>query len=259
VPTKITEITNKEAKQNTGHFLIFAGYKSSQCWYTDQPNAGKRTKPKNQTIKPMKKKSFLITAIALLTFACGPHARLDEETTETVEAVETDVSADVGAGLTSEVHREFLKNLATLCGQSFAGEQIYRSHHGAGWGDMELVMHVTVCEENHIHIPFYVGEDKSRTWMFLVEEDGRLRFRHDHRHPDGTPEDETLYGGYADDNGTAFVQYFPADDYTGQLIEGGAGNLWTVMISEDLSTFTYMLERDGEMRFRLDFDLTVWL
>lgn len=201
----------------------------------------------------MKKKAFLITAIAFLTFACGPRTQTGEETTETLHAVET----TVGSGLTSGVHREFLNNLATLCGQSFEGEQIYRSHHGAGWGDLDLVMHVTVCEDDRVLIPFHVGEDKSRTWMFLVEE-GRLRFRHDHRHPDGTPEDETLYGGYADDNGTAFAQYFPADDYTGQLIDGGAGNLWTVMISKDLSTFTYMLERDGEKRFRLDFDLTRW-
>jgi len=28
------------------------------------------------------------------------------------------------------------------------------------------------------------------------------------------------------------------------------------MISEDLSVFTYRLERDGEKRFRIDFDLT---
>jgi hypothetical protein len=116
-------------------------------------------------------------------------------------------------------------------------------------------MEVRVCEPGRILIPFRVGDDTSRTWMFLAEE-GRLRFRHDHRHPDGSPEDETLYGGYADDGGTAFVQHFPADEYTGQLIEGGEGNLWTVMISEDLSVFTYRLERDGEKRFRIDFDLT---
>jgi hypothetical protein len=28
MPTKITELTNKEAKQNSGHFLIFAVYQS---------------------------------------------------------------------------------------------------------------------------------------------------------------------------------------------------------------------------------------
>lgn len=48
----------------------------------------------------------------------------------------------------------------------------------------------------------------------------------------------------------------PADEYTGTLIEGGEGNVWTVMVSEDFSTFTYLLERDGEKRFQIDFDLT---
>jgi hypothetical protein len=189
----------------------------------------------------MQTKILPIAIIAFLAAACGPRTQTSEEVADT--------------GLKSEVHQAFFDNLASLCGQSFAGEQIYRSHHGAGWGHLELIMHVTVCEDEQVLIPFHVGEDKSRTWMFLVE-DGQLRFRHDHRHEDGTPEDETLYGGYADNNGTAFVQYFPADEYTGALIEGGAGNMWTVMISEDFSTFTYRLERDGEKRFRLDFDLT---
>ncbi|MFO7997871.1 MAG: hypothetical protein R6U86_02705 [Bacteroidales bacterium] len=189
----------------------------------------------------MSKKATLIIAIAFLAAACGPGSPPARETST--------------VSLESETHRAFFDHLAQLCGQTFAGEQVFRSHHGAGWGHLELIMHVRVCDDSQILIPFHVGEDKSRTWMFLVEE-GRLRFRHDHRHEDGTPEDETLYGGYADDTGTPFVQHFPADEYTGTLIEGGEGNVWTVMVSEDFSTFTYLLERDGEKRFRIDFDLT---
>jgi hypothetical protein len=186
-------------------------------------------------------KATFILSMIILTFSCGPGRPPAEQ--------------GVPSRLESPVHQEFFDNLSELCNQSFRGTQIYRSHHAPGWAAQELVMHVEVCEQDHIYIPFHIGEDRSRTWIFVIE-DGRLRFRHDHSHEDGTPEDETLYGGYADDSGTAFVQHFPADDYTAKVIEGGEGNIWTVSISENFSIFSYRLERDGEKRLRVDFDLT---
>lgn len=163
---------------------------------------------------------------------------------------------DVGSSLLiSAAHQGFFDHLQLLCGKTFSGKQVYRSHHGESWADRELVMYVRDCDPERLAIPFRVGDDYSRTWLFLVEE-GHLRFRHDHRYPDGRPEEETLYGGYADDNGTTFVQYFPADDYTARLIEDGGGNVWTVSIDENFTVFSYMLERDGEKRFRIDFDIS---
>jgi hypothetical protein len=193
--------------------------------------------------KPFIHLLIILAAITLIS-ACGPRTQHTKESPDPVERL-----------LISETHQAFFDNLASLCGNSYAGEQIYRSHHASGWGHLDMVMHVNVCEEDHIHIPFHVGEDQSRTWMFLVE-DGKLRFRHDHRFPDGTPEEENLYGGYADDHGTAFEQHFPADAYTAGLIDGGGGNIWTVRIDEDFHTLTYRLERDGEKRLRVDFDLS---
>lgn len=192
------------------------------------------------------KNTFLIlfTLMLFSLTGCGPRQQA------------TDDGSDQHPGhLISETHQAFFNNLASLCGKSFAGEQIYRSHHASGWADLDMVMHVTVCEPDQILIPFHVGEDQSRTWMFLAE-NGRLRFRHDHRYPDGTPEEENLYGGYADMSGDPFVQHFPADAYTANLIDGGGGNVWTVKIDEDFTTFTYRLERDGEKRLRVDFDLS---
>ncbi len=187
--------------------------------------------------------SFSLLFIILALHSCGPR---QQPATESVQE-------PIGQ-LIMEPQQAFFDRLASLCGQSFAGEEIYRSHHATGWGGYEMVMHVEVCEPDRILIPFRVGEDRSRTWMFLAE-DGRLRLRHDHRYPDGTPEEDSLYGGYADDSGTEFVQHFVADEFTAQVIEGGGGNIWTVRISEDMSTFTYRLERDGEKRMRVDFDL----
>jgi len=155
----------------------------------------------------------------------------------------------------NSTHQEFVNNLASLCGKSFKGEQAYRSHHGDSWADRKMIMHVTVCEKDKVYIPFHIDDDHSRTWMFVAE-DGKLRFKHQHLHEDGTPEEGSMYGGYANDEGTAFVQYFPADEYTGHVIDGGAGNVWIVSIAEDLSWYSYRLDRDGERRLEIRFDLT---
>ncbi|MBW6499515.1 MAG: hypothetical protein K0B09_14090 [Bacteroidales bacterium] len=188
-------------------------------------------------------KKFLPLLLVILA-ACGTQPRQAAE-----ESIETASKFD------SQIHQAFVNNLASLCGQTFLGEQVYRSHHGASWADKKLVMHVTVCEEDKVFIPFHLDDDHSRTWMFVAE-DGKLRFKHQHLHEDGTPEEGSMYGGYADDRGTAFVQYFPADEYTGQVIEGGAGNVWIVSLAEDLSSYSYRLDRDGEKRLEIRFDLT---
>lgn len=153
------------------------------------------------------------------------------------------------------VHQEFFDNLSKLCGNTYTGEQLYRSHHGSSWADKLMLMYVSECDNEKMHIPFHIDDDHSRTWMFFIE-DRQLCFRHRHLHEDGTHEDDSMYGGYADGKGSAFVQYFPADEFTGTVIDGGAGNVWIVSIAEDLTSFSYRLDRDGEKRFEIAFDLT---
>jgi hypothetical protein len=156
---------------------------------------------------------------------------------------------------TENTQKAFLKNLASLCGKSFSGSETYTKEGRSSWADKKLIMHVTVCENNRVHIPFHIDEDRSRTWMFIMEENG-LRFRHDHRHEDGTPEDQTLYGGYANDSGTAFMQTFPWDNYTKELLADGVERMWRVILAEDLSTMKYQLHYGGELVFEAEFDLT---
>ncbi len=199
--------------------------------------------------------SIIILITMVMMAACGPRQEPAHDVDPTDALAETTPDDPETVPLVSETHKAFFNNLASLCGQSFKGEQIYRSHHASGWEDYDMVMHVDVCENDRILIPFHVGEDESRTWMFLAE-DGQLRLRHDHRYPDGTPEEDSLYGGYADDTGTAFEQHFPADDFTAQVIDGGEGNVWTIRMDKAMTTFTYRLERDDEKRLRVDFDLT---
>ncbi|TVQ12274.1 MAG: hypothetical protein EA361_11380 [Bacteroidetes bacterium] len=186
---------------------------------------------------------WILPVIAILLASCGGAPRETEERTSADEVT------------ISETEQAFLNNLASLCGQSFLGREVYMQEGRESWADKVMVMHVTVCEDTHVHIPFHMDEDTSRTWMFLAE-DGRLRFRHDHRYPDGTPEEQTLYGGYADGTGTAFKQHFPADDYTIELLVDTLNRQWNVVLSEDMTNFSYQLQYHGEIVFRADFDLT---
>jgi hypothetical protein len=149
--------------------------------------------------------------------------------------------------------QQFIKKLQSLCGNSYGGKVIFPETPPRGFTD-PLVAHFTLCEEGKVHIPFHVGENKSRTWMLELKEAGLL-FKHDHRHEDGTPERMTNYGGWGRHDGTALKQYFPADEETIALGERLKSHVWQIELSEDLSTYSYSLYLNGELYFRADFDL----
>ncbi len=185
---------------------------------------------------------MILPVLAILLSYCGNAPRQEAQTSQTETTL-------------SDTEQAFLNNLASLCGKSFRGREVYMQEGRESWADKELIMHVTVCEDSYVHIPFHIDEDYSRTWMFLAD-DGRLRFRHDHRHEDGTPEEQTLYGGYADDTGNEFRQHFPADEYTIDLLVDTLNRQWNVVLNEDMSNLSYQLQYHGEIVFRADFDLT---
>lgn len=150
----------------------------------------------------------------------------------------------------------FWASLHSLCGRAFQGHVVQDAPGGDDtFANNTLVMHVRECGETEIRIPFHVGEDRSRTWVLTRTEQG-LRLKHDHRLPDGTPDEVTQYGGDTAAPGTAEWQEFPADAFTASLIPAAATNVWTVEVIPD-TTFSYALRREGtERKFRVEFDLT---
>ena len=62
---------------------------------------------------------------------------------------------------------DFWNTLKEHCGKSYEGKISIRAKKGDGFTGEKLVMHVRSCEENTIRIPFFVGTDKSRTWVFI--------------------------------------------------------------------------------------------
>lgn len=156
-------------------------------------------------------------------------------------------------GQTSPNSALFWETLKKHCGQSFEGKMT-NGDPNDDFSGKKLVMHVRSCEDNVIKIPFFVGEDKSRTWVLTYEND-RIQLKHDHRHEDGSEDKITQYGGTSVNEGLSNLQMFPADIFTCELIDYACHNVWWITLDE--KTFSYNLRRIGSDRsFTVTFDLT---
>ena len=153
-----------------------------------------------------------------------------------------------------ETQRAFFKNIQKMCGKEFEGATNFPKNADHPMVGKKLVMSVGPCSENEIRILFRVGDDKSRTWILTLSEKGLL-FKHDHRHPDGTPDQITMYGGWAAVNGSPHLQRFPADPDTVKLLPEAATNVWTLQIIPQGQQFMYYLERNAQPRYRAYFNL----
>lgn len=148
----------------------------------------------------------------------------------------------------------FWAELQKLCGKAYAGTVAAAPADDVTFKNKELVMHVRACESERIRIPFFVGADKSRTWV-LTRKENRILLKHDHRHEDGTPDKVTMYGGWTTNDGAATRQTFPADQETVDILPAAAANVWWIELVPGES-FTYNLRRLGSERFfSIKFDL----
>jgi len=147
----------------------------------------------------------------------------------------------------------FWNKLQMLCSKSFEGT-LELPENDEQFGGKQLIMHVRSCNDSIIKIPFFVGEDKSRTWVLKLTND-RITLKHDHRHKDGSEDSITQYGGKTTNSGQASLQVFPADEETKVMIPTASSNVWWVTLDD--KQFTYNLKRLGTPRvFRVSFDLT---
>ncbi|REL24280.1 hypothetical protein DYD21_18905 [Rhodohalobacter sp. SW132] len=142
-----------------------------------------------------------------------------------------------------------------FCGDTFKGQttiiDLGEDHELDG---ADLTMILETCSEDEVRIPFIVNEDSSRTWIVKMTQHG-LHLSHDHRYPDGTQYDQNFYGGYADDEGSAFLQYFPADHRTIEDRPQREINRWAKEFDLENDKYYYRLYLRGELRFEAEFDL----
>ncbi len=150
-------------------------------------------------------------------------------------------------------NEKFWTRIQGLCNKSFLGT-LELPENDAQFAGKRLVMHVRSCNDSIVKIPFFVGDDKSRTWV-LTRKNNRIELKHDHRHKDGSEDKITMYGGMTTNSGQASIQAFPADQDTKDMIPAASTNIWWITLNETL--FTYNLRRLGTERvFKVSFDLT---
>lgn len=148
----------------------------------------------------------------------------------------------------------FWNELKKICGNAYSGTITAGGENDTVFGGKDLIMHVRSCEDKRIRIPFFVGDDSSRTWVLTLQANGIL-LKHDHRHLDGTPDELTMYGGKTSNSGASFRQFFPADQETADMLPAGIGNIWWIDLVPG-EYFSYNLRRVNTPRvFSVQFNL----
>ena len=146
------------------------------------------------------------------------------------------------------IQNQYFEGLKALCGARYEGEMTFPKDGQDSFAGKLLVAHFNQCEEDQLRVPFLVGKDRSRTWIFSRTEEG-LQLKHDHRHEDGTPDEVNMYGGMANGSGTSLSQSFAADEHTAEVIPAASTNVWTISLDPAGEILTYHLERNAAPRF----------
>jgi hypothetical protein len=189
-----------------------------------------------------------VLALVAWTAGCGPR-----EPGEPGDPEWTVVATPVPAAQDT-----FWTGMTRPCGQAFAGRLVVdRPDRDLVRPDDELIAYWAECRDDRIHIAFHIGRDggetwdRSRTWVLTRDPDG-LELRHDHRHPDGTEEADTGYGGRTVDDGTASVQWFLFEE---RRDPDGSVLGWRLELFPG-ERYTYGTIRGDDYTWRVDFDLS---
>ncbi|MCC5926035.1 MAG: hypothetical protein JJU41_05690 [Bacteroidetes bacterium] len=181
----------------------------------------------------------VLIATVLLISACG---QADESATAS----------------TLQPYEAWFASMASHCGNAYAGG-LTTMPPGDDMitFDDYLVVHFRECSDDILKVPFHIqtvadGQwDRSRTWIFTKHEDG-LELRHDHRKPDGSDDEVTMYGGFqygVNEAGMQIFQSVPRTEETG-IFRG-----WRIEIDPGVR-YTYGTVRGDDWSWRIDFDLT---
>jgi hypothetical protein len=185
--------------------------------------------------------TVLISAILLIS--CG------QQETESQQASTENETESFG---------QFFDALARQCGNAYPGGLTLEPPGDEMLTGTELlIVHFRECEEDQLKLPFHIeleeeeGWDRSRTWIFTKHDD-ELEIRHDHRKPDGSEDDFTMYGGFSSGEGTAVRHEFKSVERTE---ETGKFRGWRIEIVPG-ERYTYGTIRDTTWSWRVDFDLS---
>ncbi len=164
----------------------------------------------------------------------------------------------VTQNISNPANDAFYRSLESMQGRRIAGQTIYPESKSALFAEQPIFLEVINCTKSEMRIPIYIGEKVYRT--LIVERTPTGFFlKHENRKVDGRAHQINLYGGHTKGNGTAYMQFFPADTYTKNLMSLSAPSVWTLAFSSDYSTFSYLVESNGKLEMQIDFNLQEYL
>lgn len=152
----------------------------------------------------------------------------------------------------------FFDNLQGLCKKKFAGYIVYPAGKEAPFQGKKIWIEVASCSAKEIRIPINIGEKIYRTLILGRNESG-VYLQHENKRPDGSQAEISLYGGKALSHQSPFLLVFPADSYSKQLLGSERNSSWSLSISSDKSTLSYIAESDGRLDIQIDFNLSTTL
>lgn len=185
-------------------------------------------------------------AVALLSSACGGATSAGQAPPATP------------APSAANVLDAYWENLQMHCGRAFAGRLgVEPPGDDMLSGEEVLIAHFRDCGDREMKIAFHIERedgaswDRSRTWVLRRIGD-QLELRHDHRHEDGAADSSTWYGGFTTAQGSATRQEF---EFRDGAPTPGVWRGWRLEI-EPNQRYSYGTVRDGDWRWRVDFDLS---
>lgn len=158
----------------------------------------------------------------------------------------------------SPANDTFYQSLESMQGRKVAGRPVYADEKMAPFAGKAITLEVASCTKKEMRIPIYVGDKIYRT-LVLERTPNGFFLKHENKTEAGRSKAVDLYGGQTVEAGTAFMQFFPADAYTNNLLGSSSPSVWTLAFSSDRSTFTYLAESDGKLQMQIDFDLHDYL
>ena len=201
----------------------------------------------------MKKLTTFLTLI-LMVSACN------KPVTPELKSIKPNNAVVVQKNTETELEEAFWNALLQQCTHVFTGMSTYPDNPEDSFYGKELVANFINCTDTKIHVPFHVGDNKSRTWIFSKLDNGKIQLKHQHLHDDGSVDEVSNYGGIStggdikiNDLSKTMHVHFPADDFTKKLLPEASTNVWTIeLITYSYSNqdvLTYNLYRHGKKRF----------
>ena len=191
---------------------------------------------------------ILLPAILLLFAACSEPRQTDEVVDGTVE------DAISGAELSDE-QQVFWNNIQEHCGNVYEGELADATPFYQTF-DADLIrIHVRECTDELTHISLHIDDNHSRN-LLITKTEGNLLLKHDHRNEDGTEEEITQYGGFAEQPGLENRQIFWADSHTADILPERFDNFWFLDIMDE-QTLAYGVHWPIQGNsIRMEFDIS---